>query len=78
MPKTVLGVTYYDSKDLAELLGVTTNTIRNYYRRGLRHNKWGESNKAYTTAEALHDFLSGRVPDPTAGTEDDPAEQGDE
>jgi excisionase family DNA binding protein len=58
MPRVILGVKLYNTKEMAELLGVTTGTVQKYIREkkiivrliGGRH---------YASEEDLRNFLTG-------------------
>ena len=57
MPKVILGVELYELKEVAELLGVTIQTIRGYIRKGaLTPTLIGKTK--YISAEALREYLT--------------------
>jgi excisionase family DNA binding protein len=57
MPKVILGVELYELKEVAQLLGVTIQTIRRYVRVGyLTPTLVGKTK--YISAEALREYLT--------------------
>lgn len=57
MPKVILGVELYELKEVAQLLGVTIQTIRRYVRVGyLTPTLVGKAK--YISAEALREYLT--------------------
>ena len=57
MPKVILGVELYELKEVAELLGVTIQTIRGYIRKGsLTTTLIGKTK--YISKEALREYLT--------------------
>ncbi|MDD2429982.1 MAG: helix-turn-helix domain-containing protein [Eubacteriales bacterium] len=62
MTKTVLGETLYTRQEAAEMLGVTTRSMKNYIDKG-----WVASRKIggrwYFTKQAIKDFAEGKRPD---------------
>ena len=55
MPKIILGVELYELKEVAELLGVTIQTIRGYIRKGsLTTTLIGKTK--YISKEALREW----------------------
>ncbi len=56
MGKKIAGITMYDSKELSKLIGLTEQSIRNYFRNGvLKGKKIG--NKWYMSNVALREYL---------------------
>ena len=59
MPKVILGVTLYNRKETAEMLGVTTRSIQNYSTNGLLiGQKIG--GQFYYTENNIVNFINGR------------------
>ena len=57
MPKVILGVELYELKEVAELLGVTIQTIRGYIRKcSLTTTLIGKTK--YISKEALREWLT--------------------
>ena len=58
--KEINGVKLYTKQELAELLGVTENTIGAYIRKGnIAKTKFG--GRVYASEQSLLDFLNGRT-----------------
>lgn len=56
MPKVILDVKFYSVKEIADLLGVTATTARQYIKDGKIEAK-KIANKIYVTEEQLRKFL---------------------
>lgn len=57
MPKVILGVELYTLTEVADILGVTIQTIRRYVRVGLLTTTLIGKTK-YISAEALREYLT--------------------
>lgn len=59
MPKEFFGEKYYTPQEIADMLGVTIQTIRKYLRNGLVYSKF--LGKRYITEQSLKDYMNGKT-----------------